>query len=56
MEKYYKNNLNEYLNEIGQTNFKFKVKRNFKRFLVWYFNDKFALSLNVIGIIWLIIK
>ncbi len=51
MEYYYKNNESSYVYEIGTGSIKYKVKRNIRKLLKWYFNDKFSLTLNLIGLV-----
>ena len=44
-----------YLKQVGGTRFKFKAIRNAKKALIWYFNDRFSVTLNVLGLFWMVI-
>jgi len=55
MESYYDGGMSSKVIDIGKMKFKFVFKRNLKKFLKWYFQDKFGLTLNLIGLVMMVI-
>ncbi len=51
IEKYYQNGKSQYINTIGITNIKLRVARKVKGVLKWYFQDKFGLTINLVGLV-----
>ena len=55
MKLYYDDNLTNKTRQIGSGINKTWFKRKAKKAAVWYFNDRFGVTINVIGLVLMVI-
>jgi len=44
-----------YIRGEGKINIKLRVQRKFKKAFTWYFQDRFGLTINLVGLVWMVL-